>query len=134
MMDINNTSNSDQMPKRSDYPGLTEYMAASFAAVAALSDEELKAYNKALYEKDHMADSFVYLRDNSPEEAAKELGVSVEDMKKMSPEEMVTQAKRHTEQMPMEELRAEIFESQQRFAATRQEKEAGENEAGSSAG
>ena len=133
-MDTNNTSTSDPSPERLDHSGLTKDMAAYFAAVAALPDAELKAHTKTVYENDRWLEILVYLRDNSPEKAVEQLGVSVEDMKKMSPEEMVAQAKQNAGQIPMEELRSQMVEAQQKFAATLQEKEAGGNEAGSSAG
>lgn len=130
----NNTSESSQPPKLSDYPGLTEHMAATFAAVAALPDDQLKARSASLLENASLEKALVAFRDRSPEKAAGQLGVSVEAVEKMSPEEMMAQTKRHTEQMPAEELRSQIVEAQQRFAAMLPQKETGENEAGSSAG
>lgn len=105
-----------QRPKWSDYPGLTEHMAARFAAAAALSDEELKANNLALLDNDSAPEAFAYLRDNSPERAAKQLGISVEDVEKMSGEEMVEQAKRQAETISPQEIREKIVKDQQHFA------------------
>ena len=128
------TDQPSQVPKWSDYPGLAEHMAARFASVAALPDAELQAHTEAVYEKDYVTNAFVYVRDHYPDKMAEKLGVSVEAVGNMSPEEMVAQLKRHTEQTPVEELRSQYIKSQQRFVEMLQEEKAGENEAGSSAG
>ena len=129
----NNTTASERTPKWSDYPGLTEHMAASFAAVAALPDDQLKAHSASLLKNTSLEKALIILRDRSPEKAAGQIGVSVEVVKMMSPEEMVAQAERHTEQMPIEELRSQFAEAQKDFAAMLQKKEVENDEAGSSA-